>query len=411
MTTPDTMTTPGIVFDHVWKKFRRGELHDSLRDLIPTLTRRLLGREEASQDVDEQEFWALQDVSFTVSPGEALGIIGGNGAGKSTVLKVLTKILRANRGHSEVRGRAGALIEIAAGFHGDLTGKENIFLQGALMGMSREHCRRRLDEIVEFAGIGEFLGMPVKRYSSGMNARLGFAIAAHLDPDVLIIDEVLAVGDAAFQSKAFGRIREMASSGIPVLLVSHQLDKVAELCTSTLLLERGRAVMHDTPEKCIARYLQPSHDDTARVGASISDLSFPDGNRVKSGERLRLRATVAAGAARPGVVEPLSFLIRNSATGAVVAAVGTEMCRLRLPPEGALVEASFQMNVAPGVYAIETMSYDLRGSTVIEHGPSGVIVVEQGPEFKGQVQLNARMGVASASHVGDGRAGSLAQKV
>src|SRR3954471_10575368 len=159
----------------------------ALRDLIPLLAARAF----KGNTLDRQEFWAVRDLSFTVEPGQALGIIGPNGAGKSTVLKLLTKILRPTRGSYLVRGRIGALIEVAAGFHPDLTGRENIFLQGAIMGMETAYTRRRLDEIVAFSEIEEFIDTPVKRYSSGMNARLGFSIAAHLDPDVLIIDEVL----------------------------------------------------------------------------------------------------------------------------------------------------------------------------------------------------------------------------
>src|SRR5712671_3448506 len=198
------MPTP-VVFDGVWKQFRRGERHDSLRDMIPAAFRRLRGRREPA---DEQAFWAVSDVSFEVQAGEALGIIGRNGAGKSTILKLLTRILKPTRGMCAVRGRTGALIEIAAGFHPDLTGRENIYLQGAIMGMTRRETARKLDAIVEFAGIGEFMDTPVKRYSSGMNARLGFAIAAHVDPDVLLIDEVLAVGDFNFQQKCYARLAE-----------------------------------------------------------------------------------------------------------------------------------------------------------------------------------------------------------
>src|SRR5439155_25060867 len=185
------MADPMIAFDGVWKKFRRGEHHDSLRDLIPALARRLGTRREPALDADE--FWVLRDVSFEVKPGQVLGIIGPNGAGKSTALKLLTRILKPTKGTARVHGRVGALIELAAGFHPDLTGRENIFLQGAIMGMRRDDIRRRFDEIIEFAGIPDFIDTPVKRYSSGMNARLGFAIAAHLDPEVLLIDEVLAV--------------------------------------------------------------------------------------------------------------------------------------------------------------------------------------------------------------------------
>src|SRR5262245_43166527 len=200
------MSDRPVVFERVWKKFQRGERHDSLRDLVPALARRVLGRRRPAQELEHREFWALRDVSLEVKPGEALGIIGPNGAGKSTALKVLTRILKPTRGVCEVRGRVGALIEVAAGFHPDLTGRENVFLQGVIMGMRRAEIARKLDEIVDFAGLQHTLDTPVKRYSSGMNARLGFAIAAHLEPDVLLVDEVLAVGDMAFQQKCFDRL-------------------------------------------------------------------------------------------------------------------------------------------------------------------------------------------------------------
>ncbi len=203
------MSQPAVVFDSVWKKFARGERHDSLRDLVPWAAKRLLGREK-SDELAQQEFWALSNVAFEVHPGRALGIIGPNGAGKSTTLKLLTKILRPTRGRCHVVGRVGALIEVAAGFHPDLTGLENIFLQGAIMGMKRAEIAKKLDEIVEFAGVSGFIDTPVKRYSSGMNARLGFSIAAHLDPDVMIIDEVLSVGDSAFQDRCVKRMQPVS---------------------------------------------------------------------------------------------------------------------------------------------------------------------------------------------------------
>src|SRR5205814_3843662 len=196
-----------VVFEGIWKKFRRGERHDSLRDLVPALARGL-ARRRRPLDLAEQEFWAVRDVSFEVGPGEALGIIGPNGAGKSTSLKLLTKILRPTRGQCALRGRVGALIEVAAGFHPDLTGRENVFLQGAIMGMARNEVTRKLDAIIDFSGLHDFVDTPVKRYSSGMNARLGFSIAANLNPDVLVIDEVLAVGDMAFQQRCINRMEE-----------------------------------------------------------------------------------------------------------------------------------------------------------------------------------------------------------
>ena len=240
------MAEPEIAFDHVYKKFAKGQKFDSLRDYLPALARRWARRN--GDELEEREFWSVRDVSFAVKPGQVLGIIGHNGAGKSTILKLLTRILRPTRGRIEVTGRVGALIEVAAGFHQDLTGRENVFLQGSIMGMRRREIAARFDEIVEFSGIAEFIDTPVKRYSSGMNARLGFSIAAHLDPDVLIIDEVLAVGDAAFQQRAFERLAALANESRPVVVVSHQLDRILSLCTDAILMERGLSVTKGTPQ-------------------------------------------------------------------------------------------------------------------------------------------------------------------
>jgi lipopolysaccharide transport system ATP-binding protein len=233
------MSQPAVVFDHVWKKFRRGERHDTMRDAIRGWVTRPFKRRNPDL-LDDHEFWALQDVSFEVRAGEALGIIGPNGAGKSTALKLLTKILKPTKGRSWVRGRVGALIEVSSGFHHDLTGRENLYLQGAILGMNRDEVSRKLDAIVDFAGISDFIDTPVKRYSSGMNARLGFAVAAHIEPDVLIIDEVLAVGDAAFQQKCYQRLEEFRRGGAAIVFVSHNMQVVVSLCDRALLLRRGR---------------------------------------------------------------------------------------------------------------------------------------------------------------------------
>lgn len=264
-----------IAFDGVWKKFRRGEHHDSLRDLIPALVRRFTSKPETVLDADE--FWVLRNVSFEVRPGQALGIIGPNGAGKSTALKLLTRILKPTRGTTRVHGRVGALIELAAGFHPDLTGRENIFLQGAIMGMRREDIRKRFDEIIEFAGIPDFIDTPVKRYSSGMNARLGFAIAAHLDPEVLLIDEVLAVGDFNFQQKCYARLEKFRNDGIPIAFVSHNMQAIATLCDRVMLLRSGQEpILGDVPS-VLAEYVSSKGaqgDPRLTVlSASISDAS------------------------------------------------------------------------------------------------------------------------------------------
>ena len=192
--------------------------------------------------------------------GEALGIIGPNGAGKSTVLKLLTKILRPTEGRCELRGRVGALIEVSAGFHPDLTGRENIYLQGAIMGMKRAEIDRKFDAIVDFAGIPEFLETPVRRYSSGMNARLGFAIAAHLEPEVLIVDEVLSVGDFAFQQRAYERLQDMVAHDVTTVIVSHQLERIARCASARCSCDRGRSCTPGRRTETIAAYVSGATD-------------------------------------------------------------------------------------------------------------------------------------------------------
>jgi ABC-type polysaccharide/polyol phosphate transport system ATPase subunit len=229
-----------VEVDRVWKKFHRGELHDSLRDMIPALARRLFAGPPPGDGLRDGDFWALADVSFRIEPGEALGVVGPNGAGKSTLLKILSRILRPNRGRYRVHGRLRALIEIAAGFHVDLTGRENIFLNGAILGMSRKQIERRLDEIVAFAGMAEAIDTPVKRYSSGMVARLGFAVAAHMDPEILLVDEVLSVGDVGFQTKCLARMKEIRATGAAMIFVSHDIPQVLQVCDRLLVLDRGK---------------------------------------------------------------------------------------------------------------------------------------------------------------------------
>src|SRR4030067_2714010 len=211
-----------LEFNYVLKKFKKGERYDSLRDFIPAIAKRLFNSSQG-EELQEKEFWSIKDVSYQVMKGEALGIIGPNGAGKSTVLKLLSGILKPNKGNIKVNGRLSALIEVGAGFHPDLTGRENIYLNGAILGMRRDEIDRKFNEIVEFSGISEFIDTPVKRYSSGMYARLGFSVAAHVDPEILLIDEVLSVGDFSFQLKCLKRIQEGKENGRTGIFISHNL--------------------------------------------------------------------------------------------------------------------------------------------------------------------------------------------
>jgi ABC-type polysaccharide/polyol phosphate transport system ATPase subunit len=386
--------TPGIAFRNVWKKFHRGQVHDSLRDLIPALTRRALGRGPRSDDLAEGDFWALRDVSFEVGPGQTLGIIGPNGAGKSTALKTITRILRPTRGSCEARGRLGALIEVAAGFHPDLTGRENVFLQGAIMGMRSAEIRKRFDEIVEFSGIADFIDTPVKRYSSGMNARLGFSIAAHLDPDVLIIDEVLSVGDYMFQGRAFDRISRLARSGIPVVVVSHQLDRIAELCTEAMLLQKGQVVKRGSPADVIGAYVLGENLQTGAGDCPVrlDTCTLLDEGPIRSGERIRVRITGTVLRPLTDPLEPLGLRIRALHNAETVFATSNTRCDIELPPTGPFaVEVGLQLNVPEGNYVLETNVWDPIRHREAAHGPMIRLPVQPGASFYGNVQMNATM--------------------
>ncbi len=258
------MSDVALRMEHVYKKFRRGEVYNSLRDLIPALTGKMF-RQSGFNENDKREFWALQDISFEVKRGESLGIIGQNGAGKSTILKILSGIMRPTRGSMFVNGRLSALIEVAAGFHQDLTGRENIYLNGTILGMTKREIDSKIDQIIEFSGIEDFIDTPVKRYSSGMYARLGFSVTAHVDPDVLIVDEVLSVGDYVFQQKCMERMRAILEKGTTILFVSHNVKAITELCTRSLLLKQGKLAMLGPTDDVVRTYLSESREQSAVV--------------------------------------------------------------------------------------------------------------------------------------------------
>jgi lipopolysaccharide transport system ATP-binding protein len=353
-----------VLFDGVSKKFSVGQRHDSLRDLIPSLVGRFARGDAA--ELGTREFWAVNDVSFEVKPGDALGIIGRNGAGKSTVLKILTRILKPTRGRSLVTGRTGALIEVAAGFHPDLTGRENIFLQGAIMGMRRGEITRRFDQIVEFAGVERFLDTPVKRYSSGMNARLGFSIAAHLNPDVLLIDEVLAVGDMAFQERCHERLMAFRKDGVAIVFVSHHLPAVARLCSHTLLLEQGRVAQFGKPAEVIAAYCGGAAVDSTHEVTLVADLrslrpSKTDVFDIAPGATLQLDVTVGF---RIDVERAMiGVVVWDTARDLYVYGASSDFAGI--PPirarcgDSRRFSFTFVANLTRGLYAIELNVYDL----------------------------------------------------
>ena len=254
-------------FENVSKLYRLGNGQGSLREALTSWPRRLLGQNEG-QAASDQEIWALKDVSFEVQRGEVLGFIGPNGAGKTTVLKLLSRVTKPTSGRIRVDGRVSSLIELGAGFHPDLTGRENIFLNGVILGLSQAEIARKFDSIVTFSGLEEFIDTPVKRYSSGMYVRLGFAVAAHVDPEILLVDEVLAVGDNEFRVRCVDRFKELQAKGVTTVIVSHNRHLIESICTRTLYLRRGQVVYDGEPSTAWDTYLSTS---------AAERLGLPDG--------------------------------------------------------------------------------------------------------------------------------------
>ncbi len=262
------------------KRYLLGErtvLYGSFRDAFAGATSAVLHRARKGRPRKRETFWALDHVTLDVECGQVLGIVGRNGAGKTTLLKILSRITDPTAGEVRIWGRVGSLLEVGTGFHGDLTGRENIFLNGAILGMRRQEIERKFDEMVAFAEVERFIDTPVKRYSSGMYLRLAFAVAAHLEPEILIVDEVLAVGDAAFQRKCLGKMGEVSSEGRTVLLVSHNMSAITSLATTCIWLDRGRLRMSGPPDEVVAAYLTEGHASAEPGHADLRDPALREG--------------------------------------------------------------------------------------------------------------------------------------
>ena len=385
-----------VAFESVSKRFFRGGRQRTLSGAIPAAVRRVLRGERSGR----HEFWALRDVSFALEAGHALGIIGPNGSGKSTALKLITGILRADRGRVVVsvprhgRGRIGALIELSAGFHYELSGRENVFLQGAVLGMRRADVATRFDEIVAFSELTEFIDSPVKHYSSGMIARLGFSIAAHLEPDILLIDEVLSVGDLAFQQKAFTRLQQVVTRGVPTVVVSHQLHQIMQLCDQAILLSGGAVICAGTPADCIAMYVSdatPSDNEDASP-IQLTAITGPDPAHVAPGDRLRVRIHGAVLRPHGGANAAVGVRVRVLPREEIVFAANTAGCGLSLPEHGPFdLEIDLQMNVGPGTYRAQATAWDLRDRRELTRGPSTLIGVGPNASATGLVFASPRM--------------------
>ena len=426
---------PRIKVENISKCYRIGQqsasgndpryrmLRDVLMDAVKAPLRNLrsgaaLGRVE--------DFWSLSDVSFEVNEGDALAIVGANGAGKSTMLKILTQITTPTKGRADLRGRVGSLLEVGTGFHPELTGRENIFLNGSILGMTRSEIKSQFDQIVDFAGIEKFIETPVKRYSSGMKVRLGFAVAAHLDLEILLIDEVLAVGDAEFQRKCLGKMDEVAQSGRTVLFVSHNMAAVENLCPRAILLDHGRLVMDSTSRDVVSTYL-------SRLGTTTGkrDLTDPTIARAGTGkakfEQIELRTLSGMSLAKLGMGEGIhlhtvlqaeqelrsafvNFIISDSRGDLITIIHGSDQGDTTFdlnPGQRQVVDCRLpRLNLHPGIYAVSIelrSGYNLKAVDFIERAvdfeiiPADVFGTGKHPKKAQKIFLESEWSAAAES--------------
>jgi lipopolysaccharide transport system ATP-binding protein len=370
------MTDIVIRAEGLGKRYRIGErerylaLRDILGRAISAPARLFRPRKPSSPNGDATHIWALKDVSFEVHQGEVVGIIGRNGAGKTTLLKILAQVTRPTEGRARLKGRVGSLLEVGTGFHPELTGRENVYLSGAILGMRKREIERKFDEIVAFAEVEKFLDTPLKHYSSGMQMRLAFAVAAHLEPEILLVDEVLAVGDAAFQKKCMGKMRDVAKEARTVMFVSHNMAAVRSLCARGHVVSEGRIAFSGPIDQCIERYLLSASEDMPAevVTTNTPRATGPEGTAFRI-TRVKLvttadRAVLHSG--RPFIVE-MDFTLREPVNDLLVAfgphaAGGSRVfeCRssdsygpIQLPPGDYSIRGVLKSNpLNPGLYTL-----------------------------------------------------------
>jgi lipopolysaccharide transport system ATP-binding protein len=384
------MTQPAIRVEGLWKEYVIGgservglTFRESVMEAVKAPLRRLAGR--GSDVANEERFWALKDVSFEVQPGEVVGIIGRNGAGKSTLLKILSRITAPTKGKIEIRGRVASLLEVGTGFHQELTGRENIRLNGAILGMSGAEIARKFDEIVAFSGVEKFIDTPVKRYSSGMQVRLAFAVAAHLDPEILIIDEVLAVGDAEFQKKCMNQMSRLGTSGRTILFVSHNIGAIKQLCRNGIYLRSGAVELigladsvanHYLVETAVKKREKGSQGDRLSQELELVEITVGDGT-IESFSSVNFSITLRA--LSNTTLLDLAILIEHeggeraatidcrNATFPKVAKIG-DLIQIRGVVETLnLVEGSYSLSVYQRTYADLSIVRDIEQIHVVEY--------------------------------------------
>ncbi len=348
-------TIAGAIFNALKTPFRNFKQLYNLR---------ALERDESSV------FWALKDINFEVKKGEVLGIIGHNGAGKSTLLKILSRITEPTEGRVTIHGRVSSLLEVGTGFHPDLTGRENIYMNGTILGMRKREIDARLDEIIAFSGISKYIDTPVKRYSSGMAVRLAFSVAAHLEPEILIIDEVLAVGDAEFQNKCLGKMDEVARAGRTVLFVSHNMAAVSSLCSRALLLDQGIMQLEGTPEAVIDKYLYKEEVKKVELvshGFTLENYSLEhEGSSIQSGMSVTVKGRI-----RGDCKEEIPYLLLaiNTMTGERLVLASSRLERVSIPKFSDSIDFAItikDLNLMPNQYLLDLRLLTLNGKRMAE---------------------------------------------
>jgi len=380
------MSQPIIEVNGISKRYNLGSIGATrIRDDLERAWLRFRG---LAEPVNRSDFWALRDVSFQVQPGEVVGIIGRNGAGKSTLLKVLSRITAPTSGEIVLRGRVASLLEVGTGFHPDLTGRENVFLNGAILGMTKAEIRAKFDEIVAFAEVDTFINTPVKRYSSGMYVRLAFAVAAHLEPEILVIDEVLAVGDAAFQQKCIGKMKQVSGQGRTVLFVSHNINAISALCSVGVVLKRGELVYAGDLRTSLTHYgaaseVSSSVDFTAsHPGAVLKEMRILQHGQDTNGLLEAGRPVTfefELDAVQKLRLPKLSVAFTNT-RGERVCAVGSWLGPRDLPPMQGLNKISINFEfppIVPGRFALDIGLYDAPTGLHEEHYSAAAVEVAE----------------------------------
>lgn len=356
------MSKPIIEVRNLSKKYILGERQPyySLRDTLSSLVTLPFKKDKLQRD----EFWALKDVSFEINEGDVVGVIGRNGAGKSTLLKILSQITPPTEGEIKLRGRVASLLEVGTGFHPELTGRENVYLNGAILGMKRWEINKKFNEIVEFAEIEKFLDTPVKHYSSGMYMRLAFSVAAHLEPEILLIDEVLAVGDAQFQKKCLGKMSDVSKQGRTILFVSHNMAAVAELCKSAILLNQGTIEIVDSTKNVLARYSEktilsnePLSNRRNRVGRNstrFDEIEINNNNPVIGGKKFTANISYKSSHNHQLVNCRVGVTFKNK-TGSVLFMCSSDVSEesLELTPNGIIELSISRLPLSAGEYSLD----------------------------------------------------------